>query len=89
MNCYDNAVEIHEVAEILCKSGKYRISIYNSCLAIELYLKSKLPLVDDGEQFEFSHDVVNIYRHIKKRFAPKSDLLKIITMGRKYFKYKK
>ena len=85
MNYYDNAMEVHEVAEILRKHGKYRISVYNSCLAMELYLKSKLPLVDDGEQLEFSHDVVNIYRHLNKRFASVKDLLKIITMGRKYF----
>ena len=85
MNFYDNAVEVHEVAEALCKIGKYRISVYNSCLAMELYLKSKLHLVEDGDQFEFSHDVVNIYRQLKRRFMPKDDLLKIITMGRKYF----
>ena len=85
MNYYDNAVEAHEVAELLYDSSKYRFSIYNSCLAMELYLKSRLQLVDDWEKYEFSHDIINIYRHLTKRFISSKDLLKSVTLGRKYF----
>ena len=41
--------------------------------------------MDDGEEYAFSHDVINIYRHLKKRFPSKIDLTKMITLGRKYF----
>ena len=85
MNYYDNAVEAHEVAELLYKSSKYRFSIYNSCLAMELYLKSRLQLVDNWEKYEFSHDIINIYRHLTKRFISSKNLLKSVTLGRKYF----
>ena len=85
MNYYDNALEVHDAAEILFKNSKYRISIYNSCLAVELYMKSKLSLVNGGERFEFSHDVVNIYRLLCKRYEPKNDLLHAVSLSRKYF----
>ena len=54
-------------------------------MAIELFLKSKLYLVDGWEKYEFSHDVVNMYRHLKKRFLPKEELTSLITLCRKYF----
>ena len=85
MNYYDNAEEVHKAAEILCDNGQYRISVYNSCLAMELYLKSRLNFEGVNEKLEFSHDTVNIYRLIAMRFPPKKDLLKTVTFGRKYF----
>ena len=85
MDLYDNAVDVHETADILYKNGKFRMSVYNSCLAMELYLKAKLHLVEDGSQFEKSHDIVNVYRCLSKRFRPRKDLFKAINFGRKYF----
>ena len=85
MNFYDNAMEVHLAAESLHENGHNRMSIFNSCLAIELFLKSKISLVEGWERFEFSHDVVNMYRHLTKRFPSKTDLTKEITLGRKYF----
>jgi len=85
VNFYDNAVEVHLAAKSLCENGHYRVSVCNSCLAIELFLKSKLHLVEGWEIYEFSHDVVNIYRHLLKKFTSKIDLTKMITMSRKYF----
>jgi hypothetical protein len=41
--------------------------------------------VEGWEAFEFSHDTINIYRHLTKRFPSKVDLIKMITLGRKYF----
>ena len=85
MNFYDNAMEVQLAAESLCENGHYRMSVCNSCLAIELFLKSRLPLVEGWEEYEFSHDVINIYRHLSKKFRSKTDLTKMITLGRKYF----
>ena len=85
MNFYNNAKEVYLAAESLCENGHYRMSVCNSCLAIELFLKSRLNLVNGWEKYEFSHDVVNIYRHLLKRFPAKTDLTKVITFGRKYF----
>jgi len=82
---YDNAADVHETAEILAENGKYRMSVFNACLAIELYLKSRLSLAEGGAQFELSHDVVNIYRCLNKRFAPAKDLYQEINYSRKYF----
>ena len=39
---YDNAQETQKAAIALLDSGIYRQSVYMSCLAIELYLKTKL-----------------------------------------------
>ena len=85
MDFYENAVDVHEAAEILNKNGKHRMSVYNSCLAIELYLKSRLPLVENAASFEMSHDVVNIYRTLNKRSTSKKNLTRIVTLSRKYF----
>ena len=85
MNFYDNAAEVHLAAESLCENGHYRMSVYNACLAIELYLKSRLNLVDGWEKYEFSHDVINIYRHLNKRFPAATDLTRGIALSRKYF----
>ena len=85
MNYYDNAIDVHESAVILYKNGKYRMSVYNSCLAIELYLKSKLSLVEHPIMLEASHDIINIYRCLLKRFPSSKDLDSIIKFCRKYF----
>lgn len=85
MDFYENATDVHEAAEILYKNGKYRMSVYNSCLAIELYLKSKLSLVEYDVRLEASHDVVNIYRCLTNRFSSSKDLTLVINLCRKYF----
>lgn len=85
MNFYENAVDVHETAVILFEHEKYRMSIYNSCLAVELYLKSCLPLVEYDIRLETSHDVVNIYRCLLTRYSSSMNLMPVITMCRKYF----
>ena len=85
MEYYDNAVDVHETAEILYNNGKYRMSIYNVCLAAELYLKSRLSLVEYDSRLESSHDVIGIYRCLTKRFPSSNDLTQAINMCRKYF----
>jgi len=82
---YENAVDVHEAADILYNSGKYRMAVFNVCLAIELYLKSRLPLVEYDVRLESSHDVINIYRCLTTRFRSSKDLTPMINMCRKYY----
>ena len=85
MNFYDNAVEVHQAAEILYDNGQYRMSVSNSCLATELYLKSKLHLTEKGEDYAYSHDTINMYIQLANRFKPHKELLGIVKLVRKYF----
>jgi len=85
VNFYDNATEVHKAAEVLYENEQYRMSISNSCLAMELYLKSKLHLTDKGEEYAYSHDTINMYVQLTKRFKSDVDLLHSVKLGRKYF----
>ena len=85
MNFYDNATEVHRAAEILWNNNQYRMSVSNSCLAIELYLKSKLHLTEKGEEYAYSHDTINMFIQLANRFGPDDGLLQIVKLGRKYF----
>ena len=85
MSFYDNAAEVHRAAEILYKNEQYRMSVSNSCLAIELYLKSKLHLTEKGEDYAYSHDTINMYIQLANRFEPNEKLFHIVKLGRKYF----
>ncbi|MCL1999367.1 MAG: HEPN domain-containing protein [Turicibacter sp.] len=85
MNHYQNAQETERTAIGLVEIESYRHSIYMSCLACELYLKSKLHLVPHREELERSHDVVNIFVALAFRFKPKQGLLQKVERARKYF----
>ena len=85
MNSYDNAAEVHQAAKILYDNNQYRMSVSNSCLAIELYLKSKLHLTEKGEDYAYSHDTINMYIQLTNRFKPVEDLLQTVKLGKKYF----
>ena len=78
-------MEVFSASKSLCENGHYRMSVYNSCLAVELFLKSRLYLVEGSEDYEFSHDTINIYRHLRTKFPSKIDLTRMITLARKYF----
>jgi len=82
---YDNAQETERAAVVLLDTGIYRQSVYMACLAIELYLKSKLYLVKYREGLEVSHDIVNLYRALITRFQPKVDMGSMVLRCRKYF----
>ena len=85
MDFYTNAQETEYAAKVLFDAGVYRQAIYMCCLAVELYLKSKLHLVPHSDHLETSHDVVGQYKAIIKRYPPKSDLSFEIDRCRKYF----
>jgi len=82
---YENAHRNEQAAITLFNAGHYQQCISLACLAVELYLKSKLHLVPHKPYWETSHDVVNIYEALIKRFKPKSDFRAEITQSRKYF----
>ena len=85
MDYYANAHGNERAAITLLKNGHYQQCVSLSCLAVELYLKSKLHLVQHSEELMFSHDVVNIYKRLITRFQPKTDILPFVTVSRKYF----
>ena len=85
MNLYLNAQETESAAKALLDMGHYRQSIYLFCMAIELYLKSKLHLVDHDIDLEASHNVIGLYTVLTKRFHPETDMMPIIKKCRKYF----
>lgn len=85
MDYYANAQRNEQAAITLLKNFHYQQSISLACLAVELYLKSKLHLVNHERDLLFSHDVVNIYKALTSRYNPKKDMLPMIAMCRKYF----
>ena len=85
MDYYTNAQGYENAANKLVEIGCYQQSIHLSCIAVELYLKSKLPLVPHDKYLETSHDVLKMYRTLTSKFKPKSDMREMITMCRKYF----
>jgi HEPN domain-containing protein len=85
MDFYLNAVETEASALALFNAKKYRHAIYLYCLAIELYLKSRLYLVEYDDDLNISHDIGGLYDTLVTRFKPSNDLHVIIKRSRKYF----
>ena len=85
MDYYENAMEQSKAANILFQNSEYRTCVSLSCLAIELYLKSRLCLADGGAKYEFSHDIISMYNLLNNSFASRKDLLRIVRISRKYF----
>lgn len=84
MNPYDNATGWHNSAINEFNYGNYQQSIYMSCLAIELYLKSRLFLVEHSINLEATHDVINIYKVISDVYGKDSAIGSAMSMVRKY-----
>ncbi|MDR1665184.1 MAG: HEPN domain-containing protein [Clostridiales bacterium] len=85
MDYYSNAVETEQAARVLYDAEMYRQAIYLFCLAIELYLKSRLYLVKHNEDLALSHDIIGLYHALNSRFASPGNLEKLIAKSRKYF----
>lgn len=85
MNHYQNAEETYSGAKTLFEAENFRLSVNLSCLAIELFLKSKLDLVDHDLRLETSHDVIGIYKSLITRFTDSQKLAKKIDFVRKYY----
>ena len=85
MDYYQNAQETERAACSLLDNGFFRQSTYMFCLAVELYLKSKLGLVEHSPNIEKTHDIINMYKLLSERFAPRTNLTKAVTRCQKYF----
>ena len=75
MDFYSNAYETEQAAKSLFENEFYRQSIYFSCLAVELYFKSKLHLVEHHIDLEASHNIVGLYTALTNRFPFKSNVM--------------
>jgi len=61
------------------------MSVTLSCLAVELFLKSKLDMVEHDVRLETSHDIIGIYRILTTKFTDTQRLTKKIGLLRKYY----
>ncbi|MCL1997695.1 MAG: HEPN domain-containing protein [Turicibacter sp.] len=85
MDFYDNAWETEQTAIDLVNIGRYRYAVYLSCLATELYLKSKLHLVEHEDDLETSHNAIEMLRLLAERFPNGKNLKSMVRFSRKYY----
>jgi len=85
VDLYENACQTERAAINLLSTGDYRHSVFISCLATELYLKSKLQLVPHDAELETSHDAIRMLAALTKRFPTGRKLKSMIRFCRKYY----
>lgn len=85
MDYYDNAVNWYNSAKFLITGGFYQQSVSQSCLAVELFLKSKLIVIDPNSELDKSHDSLNIFKEVVKKYPTGKNLLPCIRSCRKFF----
>ena len=85
MGLYNDAEEEIIAGEALINSKLYRQSIFHFCLAVELYLKSKLMLIDPNSYLEFSHNIIDMYARLQKKYPSSGKLNSQIKLCRKYY----
>ena len=82
---YYNLAENHQItARILIDNGQHMDSVYHSCLAVEMYLKSKHSVLFPDSELSKSHDVIGISRDVLKQYPSSYDLKHIFISVRKY-----
>ena len=84
MGYYDDAQEWHGTAIDLKNCGRFRASVYMSCLAVECFLKAKVEIIDPDDARLGEHDSIYLYRMLKAKYDSKTDLSKDIALCRKY-----
>jgi len=86
MDYYSNAVSWHTAAINSTTSGDYQQAVYSSCLAIELYLKSKVAAVSNDYALLSTHDIIGLYNKVLMgRFGKNKDVETMLPKVRKYF----
>lgn len=85
MNYYENAIGWHHSANDLAQLGHYQQALYACCIAIELYLKSKLSSVIHKTSLERSHDVIGIYHVLAEKYGKNDFVGHAMPRVRKYF----
>ena len=84
MGYYEDALEWQGTAIDLEACGRYRGSIYMSCLAVECFLKSKIETFEPNNARLKEHDTIYLYRLLKSKYPPRKDLITDIRLCRKY-----
>ena len=84
MHYYKLGEDKQKVALLTKEAGFYADSVYASCLAVEFFLKSVMNRVPETADFEFTHDVINLYFAIKKKYPSSKDLSEAVKYCRKY-----
>ena len=84
MGYYEDALEWHGTAIDMRACGRFRASVYMSCLAVECFLKAKVELIAPNDAKLGEHDSIYLYRLLKAKYDPKTDLSKDIVLCRKY-----
>jgi len=85
LDYYDNAEKWYDSAKFSITGEFYQQSVSQSCLAVELFLKSKLVLIDPNSELDKSHDTINILKEILKKYPTEKDLMPAARNCRKYF----
>ena len=85
MNYYELAQEELKAIETLRGAGMYRHAVFQCCMAIEYFLKTKLVQVAPTSELLEGHDIVNILRAVQERFPSSKDLVSVVRFCRKYF----
>ena len=84
MGYYDDALEWQGTAIDLEACGRYRGSVYMSCLAVECFLKSQVSIIDPNNTKLGEHDSIYLYRLLKSKYTTDKDLMTDIRLCRKY-----
>ena len=84
MGYYEDALEWEGTSIDLESCGRYRGSIYMSCLAVECFLKSKVEIIDPSNNKLNEHDSIYFYRLLKSKYSSGKDLMSDIRLCRKY-----
>ena len=84
MGYYEDALEWHGTANDMITCGRFRASVYMSCLAVECYLKFRVEMIQPNNPRLREHDSIYLYRLLKERYPSKKDLTTGIRLCRKY-----
>jgi len=74
-----------KTAQILLDNGMYPESVYHSCLAVEMILKSKHSILFPLSPLAEKHDIIGLYIEIANQYKPDARVYSIIKSMRKYF----
>jgi len=84
MDYYNDALEWQGTAIDMEACGRYRGSVYMSCLSVECFLKSKVEVIDPLNERLREHDTIYFYRLLKSKYPSGKDIMTDIRLCRKY-----
>ena len=84
MAYYDDALEWQGTAVDLEACGRFRGSVYMSCLAVECFLKSQVDIISPNNPRLKEHDTIYFYRLLTEKYPPSKNIITDIRLCRKY-----